>query len=256
MKIIINIQSYKRADRIDTLELFNRRYTRLWVHEFEKKEYTKNYGKIVRVLPDSLRGNLPKVKNYILDHQTDADVNVMVDDDIKMVAMFEGDRLVKIENDDLYKMIEKYSIICRGFGFYLWGINVNIDKQCYREYSPFSTKSYVSSSFSCFLKGNHLRYDPRFPLKEDYDMTIQQCNEFRGLLRINKMCYEKKSAENIGGCALYRNMDNEMDQLKLLQQKWGTAIVKIDNNIRSHNIKKKKNLIDFNPIIRVPIRGI
>ena len=87
-------------------------------------------------------------------------------------------------------------------------------------------------------------------------MTIQQCNVYRGLLRINKICYEKKSAENIGGCALYRNIDNEMDQLKLLQQKWGTTIVKIDNNIRSHNIKKKKNLIDFNPIIRVPIRGI
>ncbi len=211
---------------------------------------------MVRVLPDSLRGNLPKIKNYILDKQKDADVNVMVDDDIKMIGMFEGNKLYKIEMNDLYRMIEKYSIMCRGFGFYLWGINVNIDKQCYREYSPFSTKSYVSSSFSCFLKGNELRYDPRFPLKEDYDMTIQQCNEYRGLLRINKMCYEKKSAENIGGCALYRNMVTEMDQLKLLQQKWGTKIVKIDKNIRSHNMIKKKNLIDFNPIIRVPIRGI
>jgi hypothetical protein len=94
------------------------------------------------------------------------------------------------------------------------------------------------------------------PLKEDYDMTIQQLNKYRKVLRVNKFFYDVKQSEQAGGCADYRNMDKEKEQLRLLQKKWGSDIVRSDNNDRSHNLKKKKRQIDYNPIIKVPIKGI
>lgn len=256
MKIALNIQSYKRAGKVDTLKICPN--AMVWVHSFEIGEYREAYPNTkIMELPDELRGNLPKVKNYILDHNGDYDVNVMLDDDISNIGYWEYCTRQKVKDEDeLLAMIEKYSVICEEWGYKLWGIQVNVDRQCYSEYSPFSTLSYVSSSFSCFLKGNELRYDERFPLKEDYDMTIAQCNKYRGLLRVNKFYYNKKSAENVGGCAMYRNVEKEREQLKLLQKKWGNKIVKEDDGGSKNHITKKKRAYDINPIIKVPIRGI
>ena len=69
--------------------------------------------------------------------------------------------------------------------------------------------------------------------------------------------YACKQAEQPGGCAAQRNMEREKQQLLLLQKKWGSDIVQIDMTNRSHNLKRsKKNYFDFNPIIRVPIKGV
>jgi hypothetical protein len=87
-------------------------------------------------------------------------------------------------------------------------------------------------------------------------MTLQQLNANRKVLRVNKFFYIKESASNVGGCATYRNMDAEREQLVLLQRKWGSAIVKFDNTSRSHSTKKVKKHIDFNPVIIPPIRGV
>ena len=70
-----------------------------------------------------------------------------------------------------------------------------------------------------------------------------------------KYYYEKKGAEQVGGCSVYRNLSREKEQLKLLQKKWGNKIVKYDVNDRSHGRIKKK-AFDINPVIKVPIRGI
>lgn len=92
-------------------------------------------------------------------------------------------------------------------------------------------------------------------LKEDYDMTIQNCNKYRGCLRVNKYHYNCKQSKQKGGCATYRNYDREAEQLKLLQKKWGKDIVKIDEALNV-NAKKEKVNIDYNPIIRIPIKGV
>jgi len=47
-------------------------------------------------------------------------------------------------------------------------------------------------------------------------------------------------------------MSREMDQLKLLQKKWGKKIVKFDTTQRG----KKIRTFDLNPIIKAPIKGI
>lgn len=260
MNISINIQSYKRAGIVDTLKLFKPKTVTVWVHNFEFKDYEKAYpSEHIMPLPDSTKGNLPRVKNHILNCQfgVNPDAVLILDDDISKIGYWQDKKPVYLEGPGLIRFIEKYSRLCQEWGYKLWGVNVNFDKQCYREYTPFSTLSYVSSSFSCFLKGNRLRYDERFPLKEDYDMTFQQCLAHRGLMRVNKAWYVKKSAENVGGCATYRSIEREREQLLLLQKKWGDDLVRMDSleNSRSHKSEKVRTY-DINPVIRVPIAGI
>ena len=121
----------------------------------------------------------------------------------------------------------------------------------HKEYDAYSV---VLGPFGCFLKGNRCRYDESLPLKEDYDMTLQQLNMERVVLRVNAYHYLCKQSENVGGCATYRNRDREKQQLYDLQRKWGTKIVKIDTTNKGKTTKEKR--LDYNPIIRVPIKGV
>lgn len=258
MKIATNIQSYKRAGAVDTLKIVPD--ATVWVHKFEIDDYrAQNHDALIRELPDDTRGNLPKVKNFILEKTWAAgfDACLFLDDDMNHIAYWQDNKRFRIEGDSLRLFVLKHSILCKEWGFNLWGVNVNNDKQCYREYTPFSTLSYVSSSFSCFLRGNELRYDEQFPLKEDYDMTIQQCAKYRGLLRVNRAYYYKKSMENVGGCGMYRNVDREKAQLALLQKKWGSSIVQLDSleNSRNH-LTEKTRAFDINPVLHIPIHGV
>lgn len=261
MKISINCPSYKRP-KVETLEYL--KTCKVWVAEREYDDYIKANqgfeGNIIAV-PNEVQGNLCRIRNYILDRELEQnDVVLLIDDDMQSIGRFEpqgtyGYNEVLLDEGDVYEMLERYSILCDDFGFKYWGIMCNMDALSYRQTTPFSTVSYIGGPFQCFLKGNPLRYDERFPLKEDYDMTLQNCNKYRGCLRVNKYHYDCKQSKQKGGCATYRNYDREIQQLKALQNKWGDKIVRIDN-VLNHNAKKAKVKIDYNPIIHIPIKGV
>ena len=261
MRISINCPSYKRP-YVETLEYLPT--CKVWVAESEYQAYldaNKGYEGNIIAVPDEVQGNVCRIRNYILDQELkNNDVVLLIDDDLKAIGRFEPNGMYGYEDiilteEDLYAMLEHYSVLCKDFGFFHWGIMCNQDALSYRQTTPFSTVSYIGSPFSVFLKGNELRYDERLPLKEDYDMTLQQCNKYRGCLRVNKYHYNCKQSKQKGGCATYRNYDREEKQLRLLQKKWGSDIVKIDT-VLNHNAKKTKKNLDYNPIIHIPIKGV
>ena len=84
--------------------------------------------------------------------------------------------------------------------------------------------------------------------KEDYDITLQHIQRYGGCLRVNYAHYQVKQAEQTGGCASIRNLQKEKQQFFALQNKWGKDIVVRD--------KASKRTFDFNPIIKVPIKGV
>lgn len=261
MKICINCPSYKRP-KVETLEYLP--FCKVWVDNKEYDDYikeNKGFEKNIISVPDGIQGNVSRIRNYILDEEfkNGADVVVIIDDDMKGIYHFEGNKeycynKILVKPDDFLDFIEKYSIICEEFGFKLWGLNLNQDALSYRQYSPFSTTAVILGPFSCHLK-NEIRYDEKLPLKEDYDLAIQHLNKYRGCLRLNKFFYDCKQSKQAGGCATYRNYEKEIGQLELLQEKWGSKIVKIDK-VKNNNQKKKSKKIDYNPIIKIPIKGI
>lgn len=264
MRISVNCPSYRRP-KVKTLDYLP--FCKVWVDEGEYPEYikaNKGFEDNIVSCPKGIQGNLCRIRNYILDKEFEAgaDVVLIVDDDLYAVKYFESDpgdafgyKINTLKTEDFLDFIARYSLLCKEFGFFFWGLNCNKDSWSYRHYSPFSTVSYIGGPFQCFLKGNELRYDERLPLKEDYDMTLQNCNRYRGCLRVNKFFYDVKQAEQPGGCATYRNYVREQQQLDALIKKWGTRIVKKDYSNKGKTKKDKANF-DFNPIIKIPIKGI
>ena len=253
MKISINCPSYKRPI-VETLKYLPN--CKVWVSEEELKEYQKkNKNATFEIL--SKQGNVSIARNEILNKEFEkgCDVVCIIDDDLKGIYHYEkakhnnfGYEKHLFEAHEFEEFIIKHSIMCKELGFYLWGINLNKDPLSYKHGTPINTKAIILGPFSCHLKGSEIRYDERIPLKEDYDLAIQHLNKYRGILRMNKFHYDCKQSVQTGGCASIRNYKREEEQLKLLQKKWGKDIVKID--------KRSKKKFDYNPIIRIPIKGV
>lgn len=252
MNISINIPSYKRP-KVKTLEYIST--AKVWIDESEYDEYLKvnNKENLVKV-PKGIQGNVSRIRNYILDEEfkRGMDAVVLMDDDVDGIFSFEPSETFgyvkkRLEEKDLMYWLEINSLLCIELGYKLWGVNLNKDPRSYQHNQPISFSSIILGPFSCHIK-NDIRYDEKIPLKEDYDLALQHLNKYRGILRLNKYHYDCKQSVNVGGCANMRNLEREKEQFSLLQKKWGSKIV-----TRDLSSKKK---FDYNPIIRIPIRGV
>lgn len=263
MKISVNCPSYKRPTSANTLDYLP--YCKVWVDESEAEDYRKNYpDNEVIVCPKGIQGNGPaRVRNFILDTEfkNGADVVCLLDDDLQSIERFDVSELTgygyeryKLSPDEVLVFLEKYTIMAKDLGAKYWGINLNPDQRCYHHNTPFSTKSMVLGPFSCHLKGTRCRYDESTLFKDDYDMAIQQLNMERVVLRVNSHHYVCKQSENVGGLAMWRNRDREYEETMALQRKWGRHIIKLDNTNKGHS--DKEQIFDYNPIVKIPIKGV
>lgn len=261
MKISVNCPSYKRP-KVETLDYFPE--CKVWVDNKEYEDYIKanpGFEKNIISCPDGVQGNVSRIRNYILEQEFKSGVDAVciIDDDLKGIYRFNvrdgyayNDDIIPADEFNLF--LQKGTLMCQEMGFKLWGVNLNKDALNYKHCLPFSTKSVILGPFSVHLK-NDIRYDEKLPLKEDYDLAIQHLREYRGILRFNMYHYNCKQSKQAGGCATYRNYERETQQLKLLQKKWGSSIVKMDTSVTG-KAKKKKVRIDYNPIIHIPIKGV
>lgn len=251
--ISVCVPSYKRPTYVETKEYLN--FIKVYVAYEEFEEYKKYQPDLEIIQCDKgIQGNISRVRNYIIQKELNKrDAVCIIDDDMKGVYYWERGLSHRVEPEQFMTFLQKYTLMAFDFGVYLWGINVNKDPMVYSSNVPFSTLSYIGSPFMVFLKGNNCWFDETFSLKEDYDMTIQQLNKNRKVLRINKFYYDVKQSKQVGGCSSYRNFVEEEKQVRLLQKKWGKHIVQIDTSNQS---KKRKTFLDYNPVIRVPIKGI
>jgi len=256
MKITVNVPSCRRP-KVETLKYIP--FARVYVDHKEYDDYSReNPGAEIIPCEEGIQGNLCRIRNHIIRTEFEAGVEcvIIVDDDLQHLARF-SDKVKRIyKPEEIMPLFQKCAILALDMGVFFWGVNCNKDPQSYREYTPFSTVSYIGGPFQAFMQGNTLFYDERLSLKEDYDMTLQQLNRYRCVLRFNYLSYTVRQSEQPGGCAVYRNYEEEERQLNLLVKKWGPDIVKKDKADRSHKSKKRRKRLDYNPVIRVPILGV
>ena len=234
--------SYKRPKGTTTQG--NYPFVKYVVAEFEAEDYLKE-GLDCWIVPDSAQGNLCRVRNYILDN-ADTDKIVMVDDDMTGLARWENQKPNRLNPGEFQEFCEMGFQVADDLKIKYWGVNLLSDKGAYREYTPFSFKSYIGGPFQAF-NSLDLRYDEKLPLKEDYDLSLQVLNKYRKTLRFNAYHYLVKQHTNVGGCADYRTIQYEKEQMAALVRKWGSKIVKQDFSAKGY---------DINPIIKVPIGGV
>jgi hypothetical protein len=246
MKVKFYSPSYKRPEKSITQIHFPD--VKIVVRESEAEEYIAN-GNDVVVCPDSAQGNLCRVRNWILNNLfDDADCIVLLDDDCSRIGRWEEQAQIKFNMNDLSEFAENVANLTKEMGFHFWGLNCVTDKGAYREYTPFGTLQYIGGPFQAHLKTSEIRYDEDLPLKEDYDISLQHIHKYGGCLRVNFAHYDVKQAEQEGGCATYRNLKKEKQQFFALQKKWGKDVIKRD--------KGSKRSFDFNPVLKVPIKGV
>ena len=246
MKVEYFAASYKRPERSPTQVLYP--FVSLVVRESEVDEYERNGNRVIPV-PDSAQGNVARVKNYILDHlwKDDVDCVVLMDDDCRGIFRWVKQKKKRFTPEELMEFGESSAILCEDYGFKLWGVNCVPDKGAYREHTPFATQLFCGSPLHGHLR-NGIRYDERLPLKEDYDITLQHIREFGGAFRVNYAFYDVKQAEQVGGCATYRNTEREREQFEALRRKWGSRVITRDPGSRRS--------FDFNPILKSPRKGV
>ncbi len=236
----IYVPSYKRAGDVLTRKVIPDSI--LAIHEFEEKDYKKNDGGELLVIPDELRGNIAKVRNYILDNAND-DKIVMVDDDVRSFGYHEDCSQHEMDYNKLLDFIDNGYSMCEELGCRLWGINLQSDPKFYRERHPITFLGAVLGTFSCHFKPE-LRYDEGLFLNEDYDFFLKNIKKYRKVLRFKKYYYVADHLNKAGGCGSYRLKDTEIEQAKIMQKRWGSKVFRFDIN-RSTN-----------GIVNVPLKGI
>jgi len=193
--------------------------------------------------PDKVEKNMARKRNWIKDNAR-KDWFLMMDDDLKYLQYIQGGVQFKFDANGSHEMFVNNFVMCEELKTVLWGINLQTDPKFYREYSPFSFLSVILGPFSGHIK-NSLRYDERFPTKEDYDYSLQVLHKYHRILRCNKYAYLVGHIDGgSGGSHSIRRLQLEEDQNIALQKKWGSRIIKFDMSK------------DIDPKVSIPLKGI
>lgn len=241
---------------------------RIYVDPSEAEEYraaNEGYGEVV-ACAEGVQGNLPRVRNYILDKEfaNGADVVVMMDDDVSGIYAWhcnEGNHFGYVKHrvdggEELDAFVSMHSQLCLDWGFGMWGCNYNQNKALYKQFAPFGTTKGALGQFMVFVR-DELRFDESLPLKEDYDMVLQQLKKYRGALCVNYAFAEGDFGNLKGGTAVRRNLQAEREQYALFKRKWGSKIVRGCKSKRQSMGKDVVGGYDYShPIVKAPIKGI
>jgi hypothetical protein len=238
MKVFI--PSYKRAGKVKTRETIGGGI--LAVHECESEEYGDKEGGEMFFIPDELKGNIARVRNFILDYADDDDI-VMMDDDISEIGFHEELVQNKMSPEKINQFLINGYEMAKELGVSLWGVNLQSDPKFYREYSPISLLAPILGTLSCHVSPK-LRYDEELYLNEDYDFFLKTIRKYRKTIRFNKYYYIADHLKSSGGCGAYRLKDFEIEQGEVMQKRWGSKVFKFDINKST------------NGAIHVPISGI
>jgi len=245
---LVAVASYNRAGRTTTQHVFPRGV--VVVPKSQKRAYEKGEdwpeGWSVVSIPDEKDGNLCRKRNAIIDLYPGRDL-VIVDDDYKYVGQWQRGEDIRCNGEQIDLMLANGFQMARDVGTPLWGINVQVDRRFYREHAPFAFTSVVLGPFQAIvgeLLPKDLRYDETLWLKEDYDISLRVLHRFHRTVRLSRYHYMVDHHNEAGGQVGFRNMDEEIRQNRMLEQRWGSNVVKLQDH-RS-----------VNPIIKVPLKGI
>ena len=111
------------------------------VRESEAQDYEGVHDKLW-IVPDAAQGNLCRVRNYILNHCKEENI-LLIDDDIKHFGRWNGNVQIKLNEQEVYNMVQEGFQLAEDLGVVYWGINCLADKGAYREYTPLGTCQYI-----------------------------------------------------------------------------------------------------------------
>lgn len=245
--MIVTVPSYGRAGRVTTVDVFPE--GTIIVPEKQRETYEALQrlpdGWSIATIPDEDDGNIARKRNAILGMYPGEDV-VMLDDDYDYIGSWNRGEDHRLDHDDIRHLLSEGFRMVRELGTVLWGINVQVDRKFYREYTPISVTNIVLGPFLALTaeRPPDLLFDVDLWLKEDYDFALKVLHRYHRILRLNRYHYRVDHQSELGGVVTQRNMPEEVRQLQRLQRRWGPKVVRIELH-RS-----------VNPIIHPPLKGV
>lgn len=84
----------------------------------------------------------------------------------------------------------------------------------------FNLSGFIRSALTCYRPGSGLRYDHQFPLKGDYDLTLQHLSKYGRVARVDSLLGSFAYGQGSGGCVAYRTPELEQTVIERLMAKW------------------------------------
>ncbi len=225
MNYKVYIPSKGRAGKVTSHNLFLDSH--IVCPDSEVKDYKKHHEKVIGV-PDEVKGITP-TRNWILDHNK-SNYHIQVDDDARSFHKYEKTELVRFtEPERIDSILNTMFLMTDEIGYKVWGLAMASDYKFYRPFAPFSTQGIVVANLIGIIK-NPLRFDERLRVKEDYDYSMQHIYKYGGVLRTHKYGIDVIHLTNEGGCVGYRTKEVELQAYDTLLKKYGSSVVKFQDN--------------------------
>ena len=261
MNIKYIVPSYNRADGVTTLDYLSK--AEMWVSPEDYPDYIKHnphWADRIHAMPEGYQGfGKARAMNWVLDnlYTDDLDGLMIIDDDITTLKMhvIEGDRKHKdVPEERLYELVENYTRMAYDWGCGMWSFGLNSDPMSYCLYAPFRLHGYLDGGLQGFCRKDTIRYDERLTVKEDVDMFLQQLEKYNKAMRVDKYYWQKRSFEGKGGSQAFRVDNAEKEQFKMMQQKWGSKIIRPNKptSRKKSGIRSQGGAIK----LRIPLNGV
>lgn len=161
-------------------------------------------------------GTLVESRNKALELAFERDhVCVQVSDDLKKIKKVVAS---KMEDPSMTfnEVLEIFEKEIWHSPFFLYGIPPT--DNAFYVHKQRSLNNFIIGDFMV-VKPNELRFDPEFPLKEDYEYNAQHIKKFGGIMRFDTILFSFQHYSNAGGVVSYRNESLEAEVVEKLLKK-------------------------------------
>jgi hypothetical protein len=98
----------------------------------------------------------------------------------------------------------------------IWGVATQSAPRAIYPWRPILFRSYVTASFMGIVNDGRTRFDERFTVKEDYELTLRCVKQDGGVVAARYLFWENSHWTDAGGCATYRTQLMELRCIKML----------------------------------------
>jgi hypothetical protein len=211
----------------------------VFVPESEMKDYARAGVKNLVAVPDRVKG-ITATRNWILDNVKDRRV-VMVDDDVRLqgwTRLFcHHSKRYKLKEKEWLRESERLFDITEQLHYRIWGVATQSATRTIYPFKPFLFRSYVTGSFMGIVNDGAVRFDERFPVKEDYELALRCIKQDGGIVAARYLYWENSHWKDKGGCSAYRTQVMELQAIKLLASMYPGMIRRITRGGSSYSIE-------------------
>lgn len=219
-KVFVAVISHKRPENMAPLKKVIGNFT-VFVNRGEMEHYADLAWKVV-----TCGDNICAARNRAIEEAGKYPC-IQVSDDLKRINYVtlpengKGKRIVVPSTfDDAVDTLVTQLKMC---GYFYGGVALTNNRMNYQGHY-FTTDKLIVNDLICIMpRVRPLNFE--IPLKEDYDMTIQQLLNVGGVVRCEQYLCDFPHRDNQGGANTYRNDNTEGRATELLKAKWGPLIL-------------------------------